>query len=257
MSALAELQRQFQERVLHDDRAILRAVESGQNIAAAARVDVYAQAYRLRLTEALASNFPRLHDWVGAEAFAAIAGHYIASHPSRFRSIRWIGAELAACLELSHPEEPWIADLAQWEWALAAAFDAADAAPLSTAELASATPDRWPSLRFEFHPSVRILVLATNAPSLFKALADNEAAPAPAALHEPAAWLIWRQTLVTRFRSLDQAEHAALAASLSGGSFEYMCDALCATLAAEDVPLRAAVLLKSWIADGLIVGMRD
>jgi hypothetical protein len=257
MSALAELQRQFQERVLHDDGVILLAVESGRNVDAATRVDVYTQAYRLRLTEALASNFPRLRDWVGADAFAAIAGEYIASRPSRFRSIRWVGAELAAHLELSHPEEPWIADLAQWEWALAGAFDAADAAPLSAPELATVQPDRWPSLRFDFHPSVRILLLATNAPSLFKALADDEAAPAPAALHEPGAWLIWRQTLATRFRSLDQAEHAALAASLSGASFEDVCDALCATLKPEDVPLRAAGLLKSWIADGLIVGMRD
>ena len=108
MSALAELQRQFQERLLNDDAAILRAIDSGQNVEAATRVDVYTQAYRLRLTEALASNFPRLHDWVGRDAFAAMAGHYIASHPSHFRSIRWVGAELAAWLELSHPEEPWL-----------------------------------------------------------------------------------------------------------------------------------------------------
>ena len=254
MSALAELQRQFQECILDEDPAILGALESGFGIDAATRVDVYSQAYRLRLTEALASNFPRLHDWVGPQRFFAICGRYIATHPSHFRSIRWVGAELAACLELSCPEEPWLSDLAQWEWALAAAFDAA---ALGESDLAILAPENWPSLRFEFHPSARILRLATNAPALFKALLDDEAAPVPSTLHAPRAWLLWRQALTTRYRSLDHAEDAALAAALSGASFEDVCDALCGKLAHEEVPLRAAGLLKAWIADGLIVGARE
>ena len=59
------------------------------------------------------------------------------------------------------------------------------------------------------------------------------------------------------FRSLEQAEDAALGAALSGASFADLCDALCASLAPDEVPLRAASLLKSWIHDALIVGMRD
>jgi hypothetical protein len=232
MSALADLQRQFQECILNGDPAILRSIESAQNVDAATRLNVYSQAYRLRLTEALANNFPRLCDWLGAEAFAGIADAYFASHPSHFRSIRWVGAELAACLELSHPDEPWLADLAQWEWALAAAFDAADAAPLTETDFATTAPERWPALRFQFHPAARVVHFETNAPAVFKALA-------------------------TRFRSLDESEHRALDRAFSGAAFDDICDALCETLAPEDVPMRAAGLLKGWIADGLIVGVRD
>jgi hypothetical protein len=257
MSALADLQRQFQECILNGDPAILRSIESAQNVDAATRLNVYSQAYRLRLTEALANNFPRLCDWLGAEAFAGIADAYFASHPSHFRSIRWVGAELAACLELSHPDEPWLADLAQWEWALAAAFDAADAAPLTETDFATTAPERWPALRFQFHPAARVVHFETNAPAVFKALSDGQPGPAPAALATGQAWLIWRRALATRFRSLDESEHRALARAFSGAAFDDICDALCETLAPEDVPMRAAGLLKGWIADGLIVGVRD
>jgi hypothetical protein len=257
MIALAELQRQFQERILRNDAAVLPHVVSAQGVGAAARVDVYVQAYRLRLTEALASNFPRLYEWLGADDFAAIASSYIASRPSTFRSVRWVGAELAASLDLSHPEQAWIADLAQWEWALASAFDAADAAPLDEAEIARVAPDRWPSLRFAFHPSAQFLQLTTNAPAIYKALSRGELAPAGEVLGAAQSWLIWRRALLTQYRSLDEAERAALEAALSGASFEDVCDALCAIMPPADVPSRAAALLKGWLADGLIVGMRD
>jgi hypothetical protein len=257
MSALIDLQRQFQEHILNEDPAILGSIENAQSVDAAARMSVYAQAYGFRLTEALASNFPRLHRWLGAESFAAIAAPYMASHPSHFRSIRWVGAQLPACLELSHPDEPWLADLAQWEWALAASFDAADAEPLADADFAAAAPERWPSLRFDFHPAVRLVRVDTNAPALFKALADGDSPPTPALLAAPQAWLIWRGALSARYRPLDATEQGALESALSGGAFEDVCDALCETLPIDAVPLRAAALLKSWIADGLIIHMRD
>ncbi|MGH8179286.1 MAG: DNA-binding domain-containing protein, partial [Steroidobacter sp.] len=70
-------------------------------------------------------------------------------------------------------------------------------------------------------------------------------------------WLIWRQNFKTNYRSLSNAEAEVLDLLIGGGSFETMCDALCATCEADEVPLRAAALLKGWIADGLLVGVRS
>ncbi len=159
MISLAELQRQFQQHVLAGDLAVTRQINASANVPAPTRLAIYADAYRLRLIEALGGNFPRLQQWLGDEAFAAIARRYIDSHPSAARSIRWYGAALSACLELSHPLQPWLADLAQWEWLIAAAFDGRDAAALDSAVLAEVPPDQWPTLRFEFHPSMQRIVL--------------------------------------------------------------------------------------------------
>jgi hypothetical protein len=256
MISLAELQRQFQQHVLAGDLAVTRQINASANVPAATRLAIYADAYRLRLIEALGSNFPQLQQWLGDEAFSAIARRYIDSHPSTFRSIRWFGAALPACLELSHPRQPWLADLAQWEWMIAAAFDAHDVAALDGAALADVQPDQWAALRFAFHPSMQRIQLGTNAPALYKALSDGTPAPEPQMLKRPQAWLIWRKDLQTNYRSVDDAEALALDAAVGGGAFEEVCDALCRACAPEDVPLRAAQLLKGWIADGLIVGVR-
>lgn len=258
MTSLAELQRRFQRHVLAAETAVVAAVAASSPMHARARLAIYRDAYRLRLTEALASNFPRLQQWLGTAEFGAIAQSYIAGHPSSFRSIRWFGAALPAELERSHAAQPWLADLACWEWALAAAFDAADAQPLDERALGAIAPDDWPELRFDFHPSLQCLALRTNAPAIFKALAEETPAPAPApsAFPDAQSWVIWRQNLTSRYRCLDAIERAALEAAVEGATFADTCAALCTQCDPQDVPLKAASLLKRWAADGLLTGAR-
>lgn len=254
---LAELQRQFQHHVLTGDATVADAIEFSERAPAATRLGVYSNAYRARLIEALAASYPHLRECMGEAAFTQAALEYIASHPSHFCSIRWYGALLAPSLELSHRKQPWFADLAQWEWALAAASDAPDAQPIAESALAAITPDEWPALSFAFHPSVQRLAFRTNAPALFKALSDENEAPPPQRLAHEQQWLIWRQDLKTRYRSLDAVETRALDAALHGAAFEAVCDALCACCDAEEVPLRAASLLRTWLSEGLITGWRS
>src|SRR5690606_40146004 len=59
---------------------------------------VYADAYRLRLIEALAHNYPRLQQLLGEEEFSTVARSYLDEHPSRSVSVRWFGNRLAVHL---------------------------------------------------------------------------------------------------------------------------------------------------------------
>jgi hypothetical protein len=97
--------------------------------------------------------------------------------------------------------------------------------------------------------------MSTNAPILFKALADDLPAPAPVALDAAQCWLIWRPELTTQFRSLDDSEAATLDLMRSGGTFEAMCELLCEWHDPAQVPALAAGTLKQWIADGLLSGI--
>ena len=91
MSTLAELQRDFQRHVMHGHERIVDAVESTERVPATTRLAIYSEAYRLRLTDALASTLPRLQQLLGDDEFARIAGEYIDLCPSSFPSIRWFG----------------------------------------------------------------------------------------------------------------------------------------------------------------------
>ena len=255
MNSLAELQRDFQRHVMHGDHRITAAVTGTPRVPAAIRLGIYSEAYRLRLTDALASTLPRLQQLLGKDQFAELASDYIDACPSRFASIRWFGDRLPALLERSFPAQPWLAELAGWEWAIAAAFDAADAEPLGMEALAAVAPENWPALRFRFHPSVQSLRLRTNAAVLFKALSEEALLPECTALDEPQSWLIWRQELKTQYRSLMPDEAAALDAMLAGGTFETLCDTLCAWHETAAVPPQAAGMLKRWVIEQMIVAV--
>jgi hypothetical protein len=253
VSALAGLQRDLQRHVLSGDAAIVNAVNDTPAVPVATRLNIYSNAYRIRLADALAANMPRLKELLGEEQFGAVAGAYVDAHPSRFASIRWFGDRLARVLAQSHPSQPWLAELARWEWALAASFDATDASAVGVECLAAIAPGDWAELRLQFHPSVQYLELATNAQALFKALSEEQQPPQPAVLASPQPWLLWRQDLKTQYRSLDAAESAGLRVTLARGTFGAMCEVLCEWHDADEVPLAAAGMLKRWIVEELLV----
>lgn len=255
MNALAQLQRDLQQHVLNGDAAITAVVNGTPAVPAATRLAVYSNAYRARLAEALEANMPHLRELLGEEEFGLVARRYIDAHPSQYSSIRWFGDRLAHELEGSHASQPWVAELARWEWALAASFDAQDAATIGVESLACVAPGDWGELRLEFHPSVQVLTLRTNAQALFKALSETQPAPQPTILENPQPWLLWRQDLKTQYRSLEPDETAALEVVRSGGSFGDMCEALCEWHEADAVPLVAAGMLKRWIVEQLLTGL--
>jgi hypothetical protein len=253
MSTLAELQRDFQRHVMHGHERIIEAVESTPLVPATTRLGIYSEAYRLRLTDALASTLPRLQQLLGKDEFARLAGEYIDLCPSSNPSIRWFGDRLPALLDRSYRNQPWLAELARWEWAIASTFDAADAEPIGVEALGAIAPEHWPTLQFEFHPSVQLVRMKTNAPTLFKALSEEAPVPAGVKLDEPQSWLIWRESLKTQYRSLAADEAAALDNASNGGSFESLCDTLCEWHEPEAVPMQAAGMLKRWVLEQMIV----
>jgi hypothetical protein len=255
VSALAQLQRALQHHVLNGDAAIVDAVKGTAAVPAPTRLAVYSNAYRIRLADALGDNMPHLRELLGEDGFGAVAARYIDAHPSQFASIRWFGDRLAQELERSHSGQPWVAELARWEWALATSFDSQDARTVGIEALATVAPGDWGELRLEFHPSVQQLELMTNAQALFKALAEEQSPPQPAILEHPQSWLLWRQDLKTQYRSLEPAETAALTVVRGGGSFGEMCATLCEWHEADEVPLVAAGMLKRWLVEELLVGL--
>ena len=87
MSALAEVQREFQDYLLRGDAAVMRHVVETVRVPASTRLGIYAGAYRSRLAEALASNYPVLATLLGEADFSVLAAEYIATHESPFFSI--------------------------------------------------------------------------------------------------------------------------------------------------------------------------
>jgi hypothetical protein len=253
---LVELQRNFQAHLLMGDDSILQSVVDAPPLAPAERVQVYRNAYRVRLSDALLDTYPVLFKILGDEAFESLGRAFIEANPSVHRSIRWYGRELGDFLAQRAPyaQHPILAEIARFEWTLSEVFDAADAVPMGREALQAVAPDSWDQLGFVFHPSLRLLDLSWNTVAVWQAMSRDAEPPQPAMAETPIPWLLWRRDLTNRFRSLEAAEKASLEAGLSGLPFGELCAVLRQWLPEEEIPLRAATLIGTWTDSGIITG---
>jgi hypothetical protein len=257
MSTLEQIESGLQAYVLGTGSDVTVTIAGRDDAYRAQRLDIYRDAYRLRLAEVLASDFPALRAHVGEAAFDAIAFEYLAAHPSTFRNVRWFGGALARFLreQPDHASEPARAELAQFEWALGLAFDAPDQPAVAFADVVALAPEAWPELRLQAHPCLHLVKLQTNAVAIWNAH-NAGGAPVPATtLDAPVDWAIWRKDLSPYFRSLPADEAWALVAMRDGSSFGEICAGLCDWVPEEQAALRAAQLLRGWVDETWIAGL--
>jgi hypothetical protein len=256
VSRLPDIQEAFQRFLLTGDADIASLVVGTDRVPVATRLGIYGDGYRSRLIEALQSSFPVLAAALGETDFHTLATGYVDAHPSTFFSIRYFGDRMAQFLAADphYSQAPILAELARWEWAMAAAFDAADAEPIASSAFAQLAPEQWAELRFQWSPSVQVVELEWNAPQLWKAVTDEAERPDPSLGGEPLSYLVWRRDLQLYFRPLSQEEARVVSAARAGHSFGELCVLLCEHLDEAEASLHAAGFLRGWVESGLIVG---
>lgn len=259
MKQLEKLQQTFQDYVLHSDipRAISWISSSG-HVAPETRLSVYTYAYHARLREVLANDYPAMLMAIGDNQFNQLADDYIHTHPSHYSSLRDFGCHIPVFVsnliqqDERYQDMHWLYELALYEWTLGQTFDAANDTIISEQNMDTIPPEVWPELKFRIHPSVHRLDLEWNIPEMWQALTDNKPKQVVAIDSVASPWLVWRDQLITRYRSMQTDEQLALDKLRAGNSFNEICEALTTLMGEDEVPLRAACLLKGWIAQGLI-----
>lgn len=252
---LPPLQRAFASYLLNGDPEIRAVVRPSSKADVDILLGVYRNGYWARLVEVLGTDFPGVKALTGETGFEKLARAYVAAHPSRGFSVRSLGSAFAGFVRRTPPysERPALADMAAFEAALADAFDAADAEPIRTEHLGSVPPPAWPTLTFQFHPSVRVLSLRTPAPEAWSAQNEGRAPQEPSP--HPGDWLVWRQALAVKYRPLDADESAGLGSALSGADFSVVCESLAQHGPEEAAAFRAAGLVRAWIEAGLVTAI--
>lgn len=255
---LADIQQAFQSAVLHLSVTTPDFIIDTKTVSSTERFKVYTDAYRIRLVDALKSDYPALNDYLGEEAFDVLGRAYIDASPSDQFSVRWFGRHLPRFLEetSNYAEQPFITDLAKFEWALSEAFDASESTLADYKCLAAIEPTLWPSLQFQFHPSLRRINLHWNAPQVWQASNQKESIPHFELDTALQAWIIWRQDLKVLFRSLSVPEAFALDTFMHGQCFSEICTGLSQWLDEDQVVLSAAGYLQAWLRDGWIADVK-
>jgi len=232
-------------------------VVSDAILAALPRLEVYANAYFLRILDVLKDDFGALAAALGEAGIHDVVTGYLLAHPPRHPSLRHVGDRLAAYLEGDPRAEPfrrrwpWCADLARLETALQDAFDAPDAAALRREALAALPQDVWPTLRLGFQPCVRVLHLGWPVAALYAAW-ESDAPIEPPAARESVAVLVWRRDESVRWRALEPLEAELLERARTGTRFAALCEIAAAARGEAGAPALVAALLGHWVETGLL-----
>ena len=263
MNQLAKLQSTFQNYVLKPDPSASTTWVSAEGKSAQEKqLSIYSYAYHARLEEVLANDYPAILMAIGEDYFHQLAISYIEAHPSNFFSLRDFGAVFANFIanliqhQTSWKEMPWLYELAVFEWSLGQAFDATDDDIFTEQDMASVAPEAWPELNFKLHSSVQRLNFEWNIIEMWQALTAETPTEVSAAKDTSYPWLIWRINLSTHFRSMEHDEQVAFDKLAQGGDFTDICESLANIINEEEVPMHAASLLKAWISQDLISGVR-
>tara|TARA_R110002049_G_scaffold299206_1_gene489346 strand:- start:2086 stop:2865 length:780 start_codon:yes stop_codon:yes gene_type:complete len=257
MSNLHELQHRFMDYLLAKSTAVVNDIQSTPVLDAKDRLDIYASAYKLRLKEAITTDYDKLASYLGDEQFDQLMEQYIVQYPSHTDSLRYFSVNLP---ELVRDESPFnevkeLYEIASIERAFANSFDAKDLPFTTITELASLPATAWGALQFKVQDSLQLLNLRYNSFPIWKALSD-EITPPKAEMAEPTEWVLWRRSnLVSHYRVLSKEESVLIRLAINGESFSVMCESLLDYYSEEEIPMKAVGYLQSWIQEEMLSGL--
>lgn len=223
-----------------DFAAYLCGTRAEPPVVSPARAQVYRNNVRLSLSAALAANFPVTEALIGADYFGQAARRFLRDHLPDRPEMAAYGAVfpdfLAQLPDLA--DYPFVPDVARVERAMIEALLAPDAPPLRAEDFSIVPADAFATLRFEAHPSAR-LVRSTYAVADLWA-AHQTVPPDLTKLdpRQPQAMLIARSEGQVIWQTLPASAALFLSQLLAGEPINTAADSL-----PEDFDLTAALLI--------------
>ena len=256
MSTLQAIQQQMLQAVLTTKSSAMPAIRGDAIADAPSRLAVYQHGYRIRLRDALKSEFDGLCCMAG-QGSDALLDAYVTVHPSPYYNIRWYGAGLAGFLDSTRRDKPQLAEMARLDWAISTAFDAADEPSIDMTELATVPPEAWANLRLLSQANLQLLSCTCNVDAFRRAADRGAERPHLRRFVTPHFILVWRHAMSVHYRRLDADEHQVLAAAQRGEPFAALCAMLADRRGETAAMSRMVTLLQGWVGAGLLRGLES
>ena len=253
MLGLPELQRAFAAAILAGEAAPLDRLVRVNGIAPERRLQVYRNNSLITLAAALQATFPVVCRLVDERFFDYAARAFILAHPPRQPRLAEFGDAFAGFLADFPPARslPYLPDVARLEWAINAAYHAADREALSPQAIAAISPDDYPGLTFTLDPACHLLRSPYPVDALWRANQPDRDGSGVDLDAGESRLLVHRIAGDVRLERLGAGEHAMTAALAAGAT---LGDAFAAAVAA-DPGFDATPLLAAHFGRGLFVGV--
>jgi len=248
---LAELQNDFQRALFDTEcKGADWISESARGLSARDRLDIYYNAYRLRLIDVLLDTFEHTAIYLGDDWFNQLAADYVQSYPLTYKNIGLYGKNFPGFLAEQLAEDKEVSELALMDWKLRRAFDGADSAVMTLDDLQHLA--NVEGFRLQPVPTMTTCTQEYNSLEIWNAINQDQTPPVVERLPQPIELLIWRKGHSPHFRSLSIIESAAITYLSSADSL----DAIGATLEKDfpgvDVATEFGLMLHRWLDDEII-----
>ncbi len=254
MPSLIELQQQFSDYLLSRSENISTYIVDDKRVSKQVRLNIYKNAYVIRLTKCIETDHPMLGKYLGSKLFETMAIGYINDHPSHCTSLRYYCDDLPGYLDKTEPFAliPILADIATFERIMLDAFDAVGDKHATVEDLKSIEPDKWPTIKISFHSSVRMFTTCWNTVESWQALKDDHIPPRDKKGTQQ-YWLIWRGLdMLTQFKSLTNESYIMFNRFESGDSYADVCETLLSHIPEDTISELTLKYLFGWLNCGLI-----
>ena len=183
---------------------------------------IYASGFLARLVEALENDYPALRRVLGAGPFGSLTARYVAAQLPRSYDLGRAGDRLASFLQQDPLTErlPFLPDLASLEWAMAEAFVAADAQPLTWEHLAGLGPAQVATLPLRTIPGTALVRSEWPLLDIWRLRDVPDGEVDLDLTGRPSTVLVYRRGLDVRWRPINEAEALLLDAASRGASLD-------------------------------------
>jgi len=222
-----------------------RVVLPSDQLSGLERLEIYHRAYRARLVECLADDYPVLQRALGEDRFEALCHAYIAEHPSASPNLNFFGRHLSDfCRTWQDSLSTFASNLAALEWAIVEVLHAAAARSLSLEALLDVPTEQWAAARFVASPTVRLFQFAYPVNTYFQACINGSNPSVPP--RGESATAVFRDGPTIWRMDLNRPMQALLASLFAGVS---LGDALDRLVAAGEMTEDQAPELIGWFRD--------
>lgn len=256
MPTLHEVQSLFRGAMFGVEAPELLEAIAGDGLQPTARLQIYRHHVLTSLTEALKTIFPVVCRLVDVRFFAYAADAYIRQQPPVQPCLFEYGASFPAFLAAFPPCQglPYLADVAQLEWALNAAYHAPEHVPVTVDTLRSIPAEQLGDVCLQIDPARHLLHSVWPVDAIWRANQDDQAQVPPTDLAAGGVCLeVLRCEDDVGFRRLEPALYAFRAALAAGQSLTAATEAALDVAEDFDCTLALCDLFSNGVVGGLML----
>jgi len=152
----------FHQAILaNDSTKIISTLKAHPRLSPEQQFAIYADGYRIRLIQAIRSDYPALIDFLGEQKFDALALQYIEKNPPQSYNLDFYPHKFAEFIS-NNSDDIFAKELAILEGAIAEVFMLPDSNPLSPETFSNLSTEKFGDKKLQLRTASRLLEFSTN-----------------------------------------------------------------------------------------------